>query len=347
MRVLIAEDDKVSSRLLQATLGRLGYDVVTTENGTEAWEALQAPDAPRLAILDWMMPGLDGVDVCRSVRQRDDVPYVYIILLTARAQKKDVVTDFEAGVDDYLVKPFDPQELRSRITVGERILKLEAALEGKVHELKDALSHVKQLQGLLPICMHCKKIRDDGDTWHRVESYIEEHSEAMFTHSLCEECMAKHYPDHGKKRSTEKAEQVGGAGRRSSFSDLFQGLFRRLSPSCPSRPACRPHRLEPHRPAPEPGQAFENLARPVPAQIDADVAVDQQQLAAVGEVGVESLDHRPAAVGELEQQRLLDLVELPRRDDRLLGAAILLGDESCCSWQNSGVRNSSRKVASQ
>jgi CheY-like chemotaxis protein len=207
MKVLIAEDDKVSRRLLQATLGRLGYDVMTTENGAQAWEALQQADAPRLAILDWMMPELDGVDVCRNVRQRDDVPYVYIILLTARGQKKDVVTGLEAGADDYLVKPFDPQELSSRITVGKRILELEAALDGKVHELKAALSHVKQLQGLLPICMHCKKIRDDGDTWHRVESYIEEHSDAMFTHSLCEECMAKHYPNHGKKRSTEKAGQ--------------------------------------------------------------------------------------------------------------------------------------------
>jgi len=209
MKVLIAEDDKVSRRLLQATLGRLGFDVVTTENGAQAWQALQAADAPRLAILDWMMPELDGVDVCRNVRQRQDGPYVYIILLTARGQKKDVVTGLEAGADDYLIKPFDPQELRSRITVGERILRLEAALEAKVRELKDALSHVKQLQGLLPICMHCKKIRDDRDTWHRVESYIEEHSDAMFTHSLCEECLAKHYPDHGKKRSAEAAPKRG------------------------------------------------------------------------------------------------------------------------------------------
>jgi CheY-like chemotaxis protein len=201
MKVLIAEDDQVSRRLLQATLGRLGFDVICTENGAQAWEALQVDGAPRLAILDWMMPELDGVDVCRKVRERDDLPYVYIILLTARGQKKDVVTGLEAGADDYLIKPFDPQELRSRITVGERILKLEAALEGKVEELEDALCHVKQLQGLLPICMHCKKIRDDGDTWHRVESYIEEHSDAMFTHSLCEDCLEKHYPGRAKKQT--------------------------------------------------------------------------------------------------------------------------------------------------
>ncbi|MFH1731762.1 MAG: response regulator [Planctomycetota bacterium] len=204
MKVLIAEDDQVSRRLLQATLGRLGYEVITTENGAQAWDALQKPDAPRLAILDWMMPELDGVDVCRYVRGREDVPYVYIILLTARGQKKDVVTGLEAGADDYLIKPFDPQELRSRITVGERILKLEAALEAKVLELKEALTHVKQLQGLLPICMHCKKIRDDGDTWHRMENYIQEHSGAMFTHSLCEECLDKHYPDHKKRKEARE-----------------------------------------------------------------------------------------------------------------------------------------------
>ena len=194
MKVLIAEDDQVSRRLLQATLGRLGYEVVTTENGAQAWDALTTDDAPRLAILDWMMPELDGVDVCRQIRERKDKPYVYIILLTARGQKKDVVTGLEAGADDYLVKPFDPQELRSRITVGERILNLELALEAKVAELEEALTHVKQLQGLLPICMHCKKIRDDSDNWRLMESYIQEHSEAMFTHSLCGECRSKHYP---------------------------------------------------------------------------------------------------------------------------------------------------------
>jgi CheY-like chemotaxis protein len=204
MKVLIAEDDRVSRTLLQATLSRLGHEVVTTENGAQAWEILQAGGGPRLAILDWMMPKLDGVEVCRKIREHDDLPYVYVILLTAKGQKKDVVAGLEAGADDYLVKPFDPQELSSRISVGERILNLEAALEGKVRELKEALSHVKQLQGLLPICMHCKKIRDDRDTWHRVESYIEEHSGAMFTHSLCEECLTKHYPEYDKKASVGK-----------------------------------------------------------------------------------------------------------------------------------------------
>jgi DNA-binding response OmpR family regulator len=193
MKVLIAEDDRVSRRLLQATLERLGYEVVAVEDGARAWEALRGGDAPRLAVLDWMMPELDGVEVCRRVRAESDPSYRYLILLTTRGQKSDVVEGLDAGADDYVTKPFDAEELHSRLRTGERILDLESALATKVEELEGALAHVKQLQGLLPICMHCKKIRDDRDTWHRIESYISDHSEATFTHSLCAECMAKHY----------------------------------------------------------------------------------------------------------------------------------------------------------
>ncbi len=200
MRVLIAEDDKISRRLLKVTLGRMAYDVVSTENGAQAWLAMQGPNAPQLAVLDWMMPAMDGLELCRRIREMDSERYVYIIFLTAKGQKKDVVTALEAGADDFLVKPFDTQELRSRLTVGRRILELESALAEKVAELEGALTHVKQLQGLLPICMHCRKVRDDDDTWHRLETYVEHHSSAMFTHSLCKECLAEHYPEHVKAR---------------------------------------------------------------------------------------------------------------------------------------------------
>jgi len=196
--VLIAEDDLVSRRLLEATLERLGYDVVSTCNGQEAWEVLGREDTPRMVVLDWMMPELDGVEVCRRVREQNADAYIYLILLTAKGQKQDIVAGLEAGADDYLTKPFDPQELASRIEVGRRVLSLEAELAGKIDELQDALLHVKQLQGLLPICMFCKKIRDDEDSWHRLESYIEKHSEAMFTHSLCSDCLTTHYPDHAE-----------------------------------------------------------------------------------------------------------------------------------------------------
>jgi DNA-binding response OmpR family regulator len=199
MRILIADDEKVSRTILKSALVKLGYEVRAAENGTEAWKALKADDPPKLAILDWMMPGMEGVEVCRRVRELKRGSYIYVILLTSRDQKQDMVDGFKAGVDDYLVKPFDAQELQSRLAVGRRILDLESTLGRKVYELEDALRHVKQLQGLLPICMHCKKIRADDNSWQMIESYVVEHSEAEFTHSLCSECREKHYPALNKK----------------------------------------------------------------------------------------------------------------------------------------------------
>jgi CheY-like chemotaxis protein len=207
VRILIAEDDPLSRRLLEANLQRGGHEVVTTCDGVEALQVLSAPSGPKLAVLDWMMPNVDGVEVCRRVRERQaEIGYVYVILLTARTQKQDLVAGFEAGADDYLTKPFDPHELRSRLLVGERILGLQAALGEKVRELESALVHVKQLQGLLPICMHCKKIRDD-DVWHRLETYLEQRTDARLTHSLCGECLAKHYPEFEKKIAARRREQ--------------------------------------------------------------------------------------------------------------------------------------------
>ena len=127
MKILVAEDDPVSRRLLEVTLSKWGYEVVTCADGHAAWDVLQAPDAPQLVILDWMMPHMDGLQVCKNVRNPDErpaEPYVYIILLTAKSQKTDMVTGLEAGADDYLTKPFDAQELRMRLRAGRRILDL-------------------------------------------------------------------------------------------------------------------------------------------------------------------------------------------------------------------------------
>jgi DNA-binding response OmpR family regulator len=194
MRILIAEDDPTSRRLLEATLARDGYDVVSASDGDEAWTRLHARDAPRLAILDWMMPGTDGIEICRRLRSEARTSYVYVLLVTTKTKTEDIIHGLDAGADDYLTKPYDPQELRCRVQSGVRLLRLEEALAEKVHELEEALSHVKQLQGLLPICMFCKKIRDDSDTWHRLETYIERNTEAMFSHSLCGDCRREHYP---------------------------------------------------------------------------------------------------------------------------------------------------------
>src|SRR5262245_9168463 len=117
MKILIAEDDPVSRRVLEATLPKRGYQVATTSKRTEPWEGVSAPDAPRLAILDWMMPGIDGVEICRRARRRADPGPLHIILLTARGRKEDVIAGLQAGADDYVTKPFDQEELRARVQV--------------------------------------------------------------------------------------------------------------------------------------------------------------------------------------------------------------------------------------
>ena len=195
MKILIAEDDITSRVLLKHMLAKWGYEVVVTKDGNEALEALQAEDAPKLAILDRIMPGQDGAEVCRKVRQLDVSNPTYIILLTSRSNKKDIVFGLEAGADDYIGKPYETDELRVRVKVGERVAALQSALVEQVHSLRKALVHVKTLQGILPICMHCHKIRNDRQSWERLEKYITEHSEAQFTHGLCPECLEKHYPD--------------------------------------------------------------------------------------------------------------------------------------------------------
>lgn len=125
MRVLVAEDDSVLRRMLESFLGKWGYKVVVAKDGAEAWQILQGEDAPRLALLDWVMPGMDGVEVCRKVRKRVAQPYIYILLLTAKKDNFDVIDGLESGADDYLTKPFNPEELKVRLRTGKRILDLE------------------------------------------------------------------------------------------------------------------------------------------------------------------------------------------------------------------------------
>lgn len=178
----------VSRRVLETTLFKWGHEVIVTCDGVEAWETLQREDAPVLAILDWMMPGMDGVEVCRRIRQMGSSTPPYLLLLTAKVNKADIVSGLNAGADDYVTKPFDREELHARIHVGARVLQLRKRLAARVRELEEAFAQIKQLQGILPICSYCKSIRDDQNYWQRVESYISEHSEAQFSHSICPDC---------------------------------------------------------------------------------------------------------------------------------------------------------------
>lgn len=188
MRILIAEDDLTSRRLLELTLERWGHQAVPAADGDEAWAIMQGPDCPSMAILDWMMPGLDGVEICRRARQELSREPPYMILLTARGSRADLLEGLESGADDYVTKPFDREELRARIRAGERILELQDRLRDRVAELEEALAHVRTLQGILPICSYCKKVRDDQDYWMQVESYLARHSEMQFSHGICPDC---------------------------------------------------------------------------------------------------------------------------------------------------------------
>ena len=191
MKVLIAEDDPIFRRGLHKLLCA-EYDVVLASDGDQAWELLrtQTEAAPRLALLDWVMPGIDGIELCRRVRQAQLAP-VYLLLLTAKQRVSDIVAGLEAGADDYITKPFEAEELRARVRVGRRILDLHTALAAHVRDLQEALARVKQLRGLLPICSYCKRIRDDRNYWQQLETYVSEHSDAVFTHGLCPECYEK------------------------------------------------------------------------------------------------------------------------------------------------------------
>jgi two-component system cell cycle response regulator len=141
MRVLAAEDNPVFQSMLRTMLTKWGYQAVIARSGTEAWHILQSDDAPRLAVLDWMMPGMDGVEICRRIRSANREPYIYILLLTARTESRDLIEGMDAGADDYLTKPFNAHELRVRLHAGRRILDLQEELLRAREALREQATH--------------------------------------------------------------------------------------------------------------------------------------------------------------------------------------------------------------
>lgn len=177
MSVLIVDDDPVSLAQLSALARAAGCEVSVAQHGGEAWATLQIARIP-VVISDWFMPELDGPELCRRIRGRRDEPYVYFVLVTSRGGKERYLAGMEAGADDFITKPVDPDELRARLKVAERILGLRRELQ--------------QLEGLLPICSYCKRIRDDRENWGSLEGYIEQRSEAQFSHGICPDCYKKY-----------------------------------------------------------------------------------------------------------------------------------------------------------
>ena len=191
MRVLIAEDDRGSRLLLQQSLLAWGYEPVVCVDGVEAVEILLSRETPRIAVLDWMMPGLDGLEVCRRVRASASAAPPYLMLLTGRSEPRDIVTGLRAGADDYLTKPVNRDELEARLQVARRVVTLQERLADRVNALEQALSRVQLLQGLLPICAYCKRIRDDRNYWSQVETYLAEHANVQFSHGICPSCLER------------------------------------------------------------------------------------------------------------------------------------------------------------
>jgi phosphoserine phosphatase RsbU/P len=191
MRVLIADDDIVLRHALTVRVEQWGYEPVVCVDGGEARAALLGPAPPPLAILDWNMPCIDGLRICGELRNDPRTASIYVIMLTSKNTKEDVLAGLDGGVDEYLVKPFDWRELRARVANGARIARLQQVLSARVDELQEALSNVRRLTGLLPMCSYCKRVRDDQDYWQKLEAYLSTHSDAQVTHGICPECYAR------------------------------------------------------------------------------------------------------------------------------------------------------------
>ena len=177
MKILVVDDDAASRRRLQGLLAKTGHEPITARDGSEAWQILGRQEIP-LVITDWIMPRVDGLALCRSIRGQRHAKYTYIILIPVLSGKVSYLEGIAAGADDFLSKPYDPDVLSARLRVATRLLDLRA--------------EVRRLQGLLPICQYCKKIRDDRNLWTQIEAYISDHSEADFSHGICPECEQIH-----------------------------------------------------------------------------------------------------------------------------------------------------------
>jgi DNA-binding response OmpR family regulator len=196
IEILIAENDKTIQITLKSLCKSWNYNVIITDNGNDAWGILQELNTPHIAIIDRIIPGMNGIDICKEIRNmKTNVPK-YIILFSTLNSKKHIIEGFEAGADDYIARPFLSDELRLRIKAGERIVKLQTSLTDNINRLEDALTHIKTLQGILPVCCICHRIRNDQESWQRIEKYLGEHTNIQLSHTFCPDCAKKHYPDY-------------------------------------------------------------------------------------------------------------------------------------------------------
>jgi len=196
MKILVADDDADVVAAVQELLRSEKHEIVVANDGLRALGVLLDGKAPSIAILDSVMPGMSGPEVCRKARAAIGSRPLHIILLTVLSRETEVEHGLAAGADDYMTKPFSPRELLARVRAAERGIGLQNDLAGRIRELEAALQRVKTLEGLLPICMYCKRVRNEKNFWEQVETYVSNHSQARFSHGICAECEKKHLPPH-------------------------------------------------------------------------------------------------------------------------------------------------------
>lgn len=201
--ILTVDDQPENLILLDKTLSSAALKVLKAHSGDEALGLLKEGHVFSMAILDIQMPGMDGFELAARMRASDEGRHLPIIFLTATSRlERNIFKGYESGAVDYMFKPVEPEIIRCKAAIfldlhKQRLLieRQAGQLAAKVKELEDAMEQIKVLRGIIPICVHCKKIRDDKGYWEQVERYIRKHSEADFTHGICPDCLRKHFPD--------------------------------------------------------------------------------------------------------------------------------------------------------
>jgi phosphoserine phosphatase RsbU/P len=189
MRILVAEHEPMLRRMLENMLTAWGHQVIVAESSSETWRLLRGDEPPTMLVLDWLMPKLGAVEICRKIRQDPSTSNVHVIMLVSRGRTSDAfAASLNAGADDYISKPFDPEELRARVRVGVHAMQLQRNLDDLTREFDQQRTHPDQAQELLPVCTECGRMRNRSGYWQQLKSYLVKSLRAEIVPSLCPTC---------------------------------------------------------------------------------------------------------------------------------------------------------------